>query len=122
MREVADAIGYPVEALEFVQRGLTFAVSKFHGPDAPPGPGRHVSGQQLCEGLREYALEQWGMLARTVLSRWNIRATMDFGRIVYGLVDHGYLKTTDEDRIDDFKGVYDFKTAFEAGYRIASKT
>jgi len=41
---------------------------------------------------------------------------------VYGLVDHGFLKTTDEDRIDDFKNVYDFKTAFEAGYRIASKT
>ena len=83
--------------------------------------GRHVSGQQLCEGLREFALLEWGMLARTVLARWNISRTVDFGRIVFALIDNGWMSATDEDDLDDFRDVYDFKSAFETKYRIEMK-
>jgi uncharacterized repeat protein (TIGR04138 family) len=122
LQRVALVVGvYPIEAYEFVQRGLGYTVEKIHGPAKPPPENRHVSGQQLCEGLREYALEQWGMLARTVLRRWNITATLDFGRIVFSLVEHKVMKTTEEDDIEDFRNVYDFKNVFEAAYRIASK-
>jgi len=80
-----------------------------------------VSGAQLCEGLREFALLEWGMLAGTVLGRWNIRRTFDFGRIVFALVDNGWMSRTDDDDVEDFRDVYDFKTAFEAKYVIESK-
>ena len=82
-----------------------------------PEASRHISGQQLCQGLLEFAQHQWGLLARTVLRRWNITSTLDFGRIVFALVDAGHMQKTDEDSLEDFKDVFDFRTAFD-GYRI----
>lgn len=65
---------------------------------------------------------QYGMMARTVLSRWNLTSTYDFGKIVFALVDNGYMSKTDEDSIDDFRNVYDFRTAFDpARYKIECK-
>jgi len=113
-----DAGPYPAEAYEFIQRGLSHTVHKLHGASPDPNGSPHVSGQELCEGLREFALMQWGLLARTVLRRWDITCTLDFGRIVFALINAGQMQRTDEDTIDDFRNVYDFKTAFEAGYRI----
>src|SRR4051794_2355952 len=94
LQEIVDAVGlYPMDAYIFVQQGLSYTVEKIHG-----SAGRkreeitHVSGQQLCDGLREYALSKWGMLSRTVLERWNISGTFDFGRIVFAMVDHGFMR------------------------------
>jgi uncharacterized repeat protein (TIGR04138 family) len=119
LQEIADALGaYDVEALRFVQEGLSYAVNKFHGEQVDPKANRHVSGQQLCQGLREYALARWGMMARAVLSRWGITSTLDFGKIVYALIDARYMSRTEQDSIEDFRDVYDFKAAFDADYRI----
>lgn len=119
LQQLAKELGqYPAEAYEFIQRGLSFTVQKLHGTDADPEACRHVSGQQLCEGLREFALMQWGLLARTVLRQWDIHSTLDFGKIVFSLIDAGQMQKTDEDCLDDFRNIYDFKSAFEAGYRI----
>lgn len=120
LQQIVEETGvYPLEAFVFVQQGLGFTVKKLHGDNPDPDLNRHVSGTQLCEGLRDLALSQWGLLARTVLKRWNVTTTMDFGRIVFALVDNGVLRKTDEDTVDDFSNVYDFNTAFEAGYRIS---
>jgi uncharacterized repeat protein (TIGR04138 family) len=128
LHQLAKEAGpYPAEAYEFVQRGLSYTVQKLHGTVADPDASRHVSGRQLCEGLREFSLTQWGLLARVVLRQWEIHSTVDFGRIVFALIDAGQMQKTDddtqmqrtdEDTLDDFSNVYDFKMAFEAGYRI----
>jgi uncharacterized repeat protein (TIGR04138 family) len=122
IHQVVDDLGlYPPEAFEFVQQGLSFTVQKIHGQTKKEDMlCRHVSGTDLCEGLRELALHRWGMLARTVLSRWNVRRTLDFGRIVFALVDSGWMQATPDDSLEDFREVFDFKTAFDAEYRIAS--
>ena len=121
--EIVDEVGvYSADAYRFVQEGLSFAVQKVHGDGADPETGRHISGQQLCDGLREYAIARWGLLAGTVLGRWGLTSTMDFGRIVFVLIENGMLQKTDHDRIDDFRNVYDFRTAFETKYRIPSST
>jgi uncharacterized repeat protein (TIGR04138 family) len=117
---VAEVDRYPIEAFIFVQQGLGFAVNLVHGEAAESSGSRHITGQQLCEGLREYALGQWGMLARVVLARWGIRSTLDFGRIVFALVDAGHMQRTENDTIEDFREVYDFKTAFDGSYQIGS--
>jgi uncharacterized repeat protein (TIGR04138 family) len=109
---------FPQEAFEFVQRGLSYTVQKVHEAQTDPEASRHVSGQQLCEGLKDYAFKQWGMLARVVLERWGICATVDFGRIVFTLIEAGQMQKTADDCIDDFRDVYDFKTSFDTGYRI----
>ena len=105
---------YPPEAFAFVQHGLRYTIDQIrrHDPSMPE-EGRHVSGQELCLGLRDFAVRQYGLLARTVFSRWNITQTDDFGRIVFAMVEHGLMRKTDEDSIDDFRSVYDFEEAFE---------
>ncbi len=134
MEDVIRSDGrYPLEAYAFLHDGLTTAVRKIYGSGPAegvqeheavrkiygPGPGegvqRHVSGQDLCGSLRDLALERWGMLARTVLRKWNIRETIDFGNMVYLLVEHDFMKKTDEDSLEDFRDVFDFDEAFAHG-------
>ena len=76
---------------------------------------RHVTGPEVTHACREFALEQYGLMARSVLDHWGIRGTGDFGRIVYSLVDVGVLMTQPGDRIEDFDGVYGFEV-FERDY------
>lgn len=104
---------FPPAAYEFLHRGLEHATRKFYGEVDPSQP-RHVSGQQLCEGLRELAIERWGLLAKTVLNRWNIRKTRDFGEMVYFLIELGLMGRQDSDSIEDFDDVYDLDAAFGA--------
>lgn len=109
--EVVQAGPYPLAAYEFVRRGLAHTVTLVHG-EPREDQNQHVSGQQLCLGLRDYALRQYGLLARTVLGRWGIHRTDDFGVMVFALIDAGLLRKTDEDSPEDFRGVYDFDEAF----------
>jgi uncharacterized repeat protein (TIGR04138 family) len=77
---------------------------------------RHISGRELSQAVREVALERFGLLARTVLGHWGIRSTEDLGRVVFALVESGVLVKQADDRMEDFRGVYDFEEAFEASY------
>lgn len=117
---------YPQAAFDFVRQGLEHTAQTVHGPEAgapaDPTPNaegdsavsdRHVSGQQLCLGLRDFALRKYGRLARLVLSRWSIRRTDDFGRIVFAMIDAGLMRKTDADTLDDFTSVYEFDEAFD---------
>jgi len=105
---------YPPEAYAFVQEGLRYTVEKIREHDAEVEEhGRHVTGQELCHGLRDFAQEQFGWLARTVLAHWHIHRTEDFGRIVFAMVEAGVLRKTEEDSIKDFTAVFDFDEAFE---------
>lgn len=73
---------------------------------------RHLTGQQLCEAARSYALQQYGFLARTVLGTWGIRSTRDLGEIVFNMIDIGQMRKTRKDKREDFHDVYDFDEAF----------
>ena len=104
---------YPPEAFDFVSDGLGHTVSLVHGA----GPvdeedGSHVDGRQLSEGLRDFAIRRFGLLAPTVLAQWNIHRTDDFGRIVFAMIAMKRMNKTEEDRLEDFQGVYEFRTAF----------
>jgi uncharacterized repeat protein (TIGR04138 family) len=77
---------------------------------------RHVTGEQLCWGLRELALRRWGMLAPMVLRKWRIKSTTDFGKIVFFLVEHNELQKQPDDSLDDFDNVYDFRSAFQPDF------
>ncbi len=103
---LAKDSSYKFEAYSFVMAGLHATVSKLSKP-------RHVSGQELCNGLRDYALEQFGPMARTVLEYWGISKTEDFGRIVFNLIEANLLKKQDEDTLHDFQNVFDFSHAFQ---------
>lgn len=102
---------YPAEAYAFLREGLAKSVKEVYGQEESSGQ-HHVTGRQLCLSLKSLAAERWGLLARTVLGRWNIRATIDFGNMVYLMIQHGYMKKTDEDSLEDFRNVYTFAEAF----------
>ena len=73
---------------------------------------RHVNGQELLDGIRQYSQEQFGPMTRTVFNHWGVNTTEDFGHIVFNLVNAKLLGKTDQDSLDDFKNVYDFKETF----------
>ena len=72
----------------------------------------HVSGQQLLEGIRQYALKQFGPMVPTVFNYWRVTSGEDFGAMVYNLIGLGIFGKTDTDSIEDFKGGYSFDEAF----------
>jgi len=108
-----NAYQFVYQALRFTQQSLDRAVPKGHVPD-----DAHISGTELLEGIREFGLGQFGLLTRLVFRRWGVRATEDFGRIVFELVERGEMSKTDRDQINDFVDVYDFEGVFDREYRI----
>jgi uncharacterized repeat protein (TIGR04138 family) len=103
---------YPPEAYAFLLHGLELAAQRRYG-EAATGDVRHVTGRELCEALRDLAVHRWGRLAGFVLSRWGVHRTRDFGELVFVLVQRGLLGRQEEDHIEDFDDVYDFRVAFE---------
>jgi len=97
---------YPVQAYYFIYEALDYSQRLL-------GRQGHVSGQELSEGIRAMALDQFGMMARTVLESWGVTSTGDFGELVFNLVENGLLRKTPDDSKEDFYDVYDFTEAFE---------
>ena len=108
---------YAAEAYFFVRTALDFTIKLYSKPDS--GPARHVSGRELLEGLRQFALKEFGPMAFTVLKTWGLTCTEDFGGIVFNLVSKGVLGKTSEDRQEDFAGGYNFEAAFVQPFRPA---
>jgi len=53
----------------------------------------HVSGRQLLEGIRDYALKYFGPMVPTVFEAWGITACEQFGEMVYLLIQKGILES-----------------------------
>jgi uncharacterized repeat protein (TIGR04138 family) len=83
-------------------------------------PERHLTGQELCHAIRQYALEQYGYCAKLVLNSWGVTRTGDFGEIVYNLIRIGQMRKTKQDRREDFDDVYDFDQALVQEFKISS--
>ena len=91
------------EAYSFVFEALDFTVRSLHGDRKKESvANQHISGPQLLDGIREYALETFGCLTLTVFHSWGIRDSSDFGEIVFNLIDHGLMGKQDTDRKEDF--------------------
>lgn len=105
---------YTQEAYLFVRAGLEFTVRQLEKP-------RHVSGQELLEGIRTFALQEFGPMSKTVLAGWGIERTEDVGEIVFNLVDTGLLGKTERDCREDFADGYDFEEAFRRPFLPAGK-
>jgi uncharacterized repeat protein (TIGR04138 family) len=120
LEEIAAADGrYCADALEFVFEGLGHTV-KMLGRDEDQAEKRHVTGQDLADGLRSLAMEKWGRMAKSVLNGWGVRTTRDFGEIVYLMIEYEWMSAQPTDTIDDFNNLYDFKAAFEDTYEVAT--
>lgn len=116
---VARDTRYHRDAYHFVREGLDHtqkAITK-----EGRGRLRHVSGQELLEGIRQYALEQYGPMTMMVLGEWGVHDCKDFGEIVFNMVESGLLAKTEKDTRTDFEDGYDFYEAFQKPYLPDSK-
>lgn len=101
------------KAYDFIRLGLDHTVKELKKKEgARVSRSRHVSGPELLDGLRIYALEQFGPLAKTVLNSWGVRSCSDFGDIVFNLIEYNVFSKTEEDRREDFANLYTFEDAF----------
>ena len=113
-RVLPDDDRYDLAAYLFIYEALVFTQKRLQRDDANLETGkRHVSGQELLEGIREHATRMFGPLAPTVFRNWGLKSTSDFGEIVFNLVEHQLLGKTETDRREDFADGFDFDTAFE---------
>ena len=101
---------YTEQAYFFVRDALDHTVRRLE-------KHRHISGQELLGGIREYALKEYGPVTKRVLSEWGINECIDFGNIVFNLVNAGLLGKTDEDSLEDFMSGYDFVEAFDQPFQ-----
>jgi uncharacterized repeat protein (TIGR04138 family) len=121
-----DAYLFVFEALSYAQDVMGMGTESPSEPaveiddedEELEGPQRHVTGQELCEAIRRFALQQYGLMAKTVLASWGITKTGDFGEIVFNLIRIGRMRKTPHDRREDFENVYDFETAFRGEFKI----
>ncbi len=97
---------YSREAYIFVFESLAFTQRRLDRT-------HHVSGQELLDGIRTFAQDQFGFLARTVFNEWGVHTTGDFGRVVFNLVSANLMGKQDDDTAADFENRYDFAEAFE---------
>ena len=106
-----------------MREGLNYAQEvKNLGSNQPALEGdvmeKHLTGQQLCHAIREYALEQYGFMTQVVLKNWGIESTRDIGNIVYNLIEQDLMKKSKNDKVEDFDEVYSFDEAFREGFKI----
>ncbi len=106
---------YDERAYLFLREALDHTIHMLSKP--PDGPGRHVTGSELLQGIRDYALKEYGPMAYTVLKHWGVSSSEDFGHIVFNLVEKGVLGKTEEDRKEDFSDGYDFDDAFRKPFQ-----
>jgi uncharacterized repeat protein (TIGR04138 family) len=115
IRQIVDADPrYTEEAYVFVREGLDYTVHERNA--VPKDQSHHVRGWELSDGIREYALREFGPVSLRVLRHWGIQNCEDIGEIVYNMIDAELLGKTEEDTKQDFHGVYDFDQAFRVPF------
>lgn len=92
---------YPAEAYHFVGEAVNFTVGRLPRH-------RHVSARELLAGVRDYARQEYGVLAHEVLTEWGLAAAADVGRVVYLMIGAGLLSASPEDRPEDFECEFTF--------------
>ena len=111
------------KAYDFVRLGLDHTVKETRKKEGSrSGKARHVSGPELLDGLRAYALEQYGPLSKTVLNSWGVHACKDFGEIVFNLIEYNAFSKTESDRREDFADLYDFDDVFVKPFQPAKRS
>ena len=111
---------YARGAYYFLRQALDYSLKELH-KRGELDRSNHLSGQQLLQGIRLYAIDQYGPMARTVLEHWGIKNCRDFGNIVFNLVECRVLGKTDEDSPEDFNAGYTFKDAFDRDFEPSVK-
>lgn len=127
-RYAVSAYIFVFDALSYAHNVLGLGKAQPSEPDAVDDPDeeetggeQHLSGQELCEAIRLFALDQYGYMAKVVLNSWGVRNTGDFGEIVFNMIRVGHMRKTPHDRREDFEDVFDFEEGLVEQFEIESR-
>ncbi len=101
---------YHRDAYVFVRDALDFTV-KLRKKNKEE-PVRHVGAAELLDGLRQFAIKEFGPMVPTVFAYWHVQTCEDFGEMVFNLIRAGVFGKTPADSIDDFKNGFSFHETF----------
>jgi len=111
---------YQPEAYEFIRDALEFTIKKNRKNRRTETSD--IPTAELLDGVRLFALKEFGPMAITVLDFWGVRTSEDIGHLVFGLVEAGVFSKTDNDTLDEFRKGYDFDDAFLGPFRADKKS
>ena len=123
IRTASTDLKYHPEAYRFVDQALRYTQKQLGRlPESSEQEFNeetaHISGPELLNGIRELALEEFGLMTISVFRHWGVRSTDDFGKIVFDFIERGAMRKTDRDQLSDFFDVYGFEEVFDRGYHI----
>jgi uncharacterized repeat protein (TIGR04138 family) len=98
----------------FLKDALDFTLKRI--AESNGGQARHVSGPELLAGYRDFALEQFGPMASTLMEEWSIRKCQDVGDMVFHLIEEQVFGKQESDRKEDFSEVFDFQESLIAPF------
>lgn len=116
-RYTYEAYEFIYHALHHTQKMLNRLPDEEHPLD-PADTRYHVSGAELVRGICDLALQEFGRMARVVFRLWGINQTEDWGHIVFNLVQHELMSKTNDDRLEDFRNIFDFDQVLLEGFQI----
>ncbi|MEE8597667.1 MAG: Minf_1886 family protein, partial [bacterium] len=110
---------FPIHAYQFIFEALDFTASKLGKKyNSSKEDERHVTGQELSEGIKQYALQKFGYMTREIFEQWGITKSKDFGEIVFNLVKGELMGKTESDSVKDFDNLYDFKVEYDDKFKF----
>jgi len=116
---VSKDLRYSMQSYQFIFEALDYTASHLGKKyNSSIEEERHVTGQELSEGIKQFAMEKFGYMTRIVLEQWGITKSGDFGEIVFNLVDSGLMGRTETDTLEDFKDLYDFYSEFDEKFKL----
>jgi len=107
----AKDLRYHYDAYEFINDAVIYTVTKLDKLKEE-NEKRHITGQELLKGIREFALKQFGPMTYTVFNEWGVNDGLAVGNIVFNMVEYKILSSCEQDSIKDFENAFDFTTAF----------
>lgn len=111
---------YDGQAYFFLKDSLDFTLKRF--AEVNRGQGRHVSGKELLEGYRDFALEQFGPMGATLMDEWGITECRDVGNMVFQMIEEQVFGKQDSDKPEDFDEAFDFRKSLREPFLPKGKT
>lgn len=105
---------FDAQAYFFLKDALDFTLKRI--AETNGGQARHVSGPELLAGFRDFALEQFGPMASTLMIEWNITQCQDIGDMVFLLIEEQVFGKQDSDKKEDFSEVFDFQASLTSPF------
>lgn len=109
---------YSGHAFVFLHDALDYTVHQLERAHLEEEGARHVSGRELYRGLVAFAKLKFGPLAAVVWRSWGVERPLDWGEIVFLLVERKLLRSRPEDTLEDFDLSEEFEKLFVDGYEV----